>query len=148
MQSIMWNPSKKRVENSQMAQFIKYVNNNCELEIENYSQLYRWSIERAEDFWAELWDFSQIIYHSPYDLIVDDIKKMPGANWFQGSTLNFAENLLRYKDDQIAIRFCREDGTRSHLSYNDLNRQVAGLVSALKKQGIKNTHVVKKLVLV
>ena len=62
---------------------------------------------------------------------------MPNANWFKGSTLNFAENLLKFKDDEIAIRFCGEDGTRSQLSYNDLNEKVAGLVSAMKKQGVK-----------
>ncbi|SVE27462.1 uncharacterized protein METZ01_LOCUS480316, partial [marine metagenome] len=120
-----------------MATFIKQVNNDYRLQIENYFQLYKWSIEKAEAFWETFWKFSGIIHHSPYDEIVDDISKMPGALWFKGSTLNFAENLLRYKDDHIAIRFFGEDGTNSFLSYDDLYKQVAGLASALKKQGIK-----------
>jgi len=105
MQSIMWHPSKERVKNSQMSTFINYVNNHHGLQIEDYSQLYKWSIEKATTFWETFWEFAGIIHHSPYDEIVDDIAKMPGALWFRGSTLNFAENLLRYKDNHIAIRF-------------------------------------------
>jgi len=137
MQSIMWHPSKERVKSSQMATFINYVNNHHGLQIEDYSQLYKWSIEKAATFWETFWKFAGIIHHSPYDEIVDDIAKMPGALWFRGSTLNFAENLLRYKDNHIAIRFFGEDGTNSFLSYDELYKQVAGLTSAMKKQGIK-----------
>ena len=94
----MWHPSKEKVKSSQMATFIKYVNTNHGLQIEDYSQLYKWSIEKAATFWETFWKFSDVIYHSPYDEIVDDISKMPGALWFKGSTLNFAENLLQYKN--------------------------------------------------
>jgi acetoacetyl-CoA synthetase len=133
----MWKPSKESIQNSQMSTFIKYVNHNFMIQIENYSQLYKWSLEHAEDFWESFWKFSGIIHHSKYNIVVDDITKMPGAKWFEGSTLNFAENLLRYKDNQIAIRFCGEDGVKSFLTYNSLYDQVAGLASAMKKQGIK-----------
>ena len=137
MKSIMWQPSREIIDNAQMTAFIKYINDNCGLQLEDYSQLYKWSIEQAEDFWEAFWKFSGIIHLSPFNAVVDNINKMPGARWFKGSTLNFAENLLRYKDDHIAIRFFGEDGISSFLSYNDLYKQVAGLASALKKQGIK-----------
>ena len=133
----MWKPSREAITGSQMMQFIAFINSRFNLAIKDYSQLYQWSIDKVEDFWSSFWDFSQVIYHSPFHLVVDDINKMPGANWFQGTTLNFAENLLRYKDDHIAIRFFGEDCVESCLSYNDLYKQVAKLASALKKQGIK-----------
>ena len=137
MQTVMWKPSKESIKNSQMSKFIKYVNHDFMTQIGNYSQLYNWSLEQAEDFWESFWKFSGIIHYSKYDIVVDDIAKMPGARWFEGSTLNFAENLLRYKDNQTAIRFCGEDGATSFLTYNSLYDQVAGLTSAMKKQGIK-----------
>ena len=133
----MWKPNPEAITGSQMMQFIVFINSRFNLAIKDYSQLYQWSIDKVEDFWSSFWDFSQVIYHSPYNSVVDDINKMPGANWFQGTTLNFAENLLRYKDDHIAIRFFGEDGVGPCLSYNDLYKQVARLASALKKQGIK-----------
>ena len=125
------------IEHSHMAEFINYVNNNCNPQLVDYSKFYQWSIDEAEYFWEAFWKFSGIIHRSTYDRVVDDITKMPGAKWFKGSTLNFAENLLRYKDDQIAIRFCGEDGTKILLTYNDLYKQVAGLASSLRKNGIK-----------
>ena len=84
-----------------MTAYIKYVNDNYGLHITDYFQLYKWSIEQAENFWGSFWGFSGIIHHSSYEEIVDDISKMPNANWFKGSTLNFAENLLKFKDDKI-----------------------------------------------
>ena len=124
MKSIMWQPSRQIIDNAQMTEFINYVNDYFDLTLKNYSQLYDWSIESSEDFWESFWKFSGIIHHSKYDTVVDDINKMPGARWFKGSTLNFAENLLKYKDDHVAIRFSREDGIRSFLSYKDLYKQV------------------------
>ena len=94
MQTIMWQPNRKQITGSQMMQFMAFINSRYELAIEDYSQLYQWSIDQVEDFWSSFWDFSQIIYHSPYHSVVDDINKMPGAKWFEGTTLNFAENLL------------------------------------------------------
>ena len=93
MKSIMWEPSREGVENSQMAAFINYVNDNYKVQHENYSELYKWSIEETKNFWEAFWKFSGIIYHSPYDTVVDDINKMPGAIWFEGSTLNFSETI-------------------------------------------------------
>ena len=136
MQNIMWKPTRESIENSQMNTFINYVNDIYGLQHKDYSELYEWSIERAENFWGAFWKFSGIKYHSPFEFVVDDISKMPGAKWFKGSTLNFSENLLRYKDDQVAIRFYGENGSRSFLTYNELYKKVAELASSLKKEGV------------
>ena len=142
MASILWEPTKEQIKSSQINQFISYVNSRFDIKIENYNNLYQWSIDKPKNFWSSFWDFAQIIYHSPYDLIVDDINKMPGANWFQGTKLNFAENLLKYKDDKIAIQFVDEDGHQSSFTYLELYNNVSRLEQAMRKLGInKNDRV-------
>ena len=139
----MWQPSEEQINNSQMMDYMQLVNQKFGLSLKKYSQLYDWSIEKAEDFWGSFWEYSQIIHHSPYSQVVDDLGKMPGAKWFDGATLNFTENLLRYRDDKIAIHFYGEDGTQSSLSYRELHDQVSRLARSMREMGIvKNDRVV------
>ena len=138
----MWQPTEEQINNSQMMDYMQLVNQKFGLSLKKYSQLYDWSIEKAEDFWGSFWEYSQIIHHSPYSQVVDDLGKMPGAKWFDGATLNFAENLLRYRDDKIAIHFYGEDGTQSSLSYRELHDQVSRLARSMREMGIvKNDRV-------
>ena len=138
----MWQPTKEQINNSQMMDYMQLVNQKFGLSLKKYSQLYDWSIEKAEDFWGSFWEYSQIIHHSPYSQVVDDLGKMPGAKWFDGATLNFAENLLRYRDDKIAILFQGEDGTQSSLTYKELHDQVSRLARSMREMGIvKNDRV-------
>ena len=123
----MWQPTEEQINNSQMMDYIQFVNQKFGFSLKDYSQLYDWSIEKAEDFWGSFWEYSQIIHYSPYSQVVDDLGKMPGAKWFDGATLNFTENLLRYRDNKIAIHFYGEDGTQSSLSYRELHDQVSRL---------------------
>ena len=143
MHSIMWQPTEKQINNSQMMDYMQFVNQKFELSLKNYSQLYDWSIEKAEDFWSSFWEHSQIIYHSPYTQLVDDLFKMPGAKWFEGATLNFAENLLHHRDDKIAINFYGENGKQSLLTYTELYDQVSRLAYSMREMGIlKNDRIV------
>ena len=138
----MWQPTEEQINNSQMMDYIQFVNQNFGLSLKDYSQLYDWSIEKAEDFWGSFWEYSQIIHHSPYSQVVDDLGKMPGAKWFDGATLNFAENLLRNRGDKIAILFQGEDGTQSSLTYKELHDQVSRLARSMREMGIvKNDRV-------
>ena len=138
----MWQPTEEQINNSQMMDYMQLVNQKFGLSLKKYSQLYDWSIEKAEDFWGSFWEYSQIIHHSPYSQVVDDLGKMPGAKWFDGATLNFTENLLRYRDDKIAILFQGEDGTQSSLTYKELHDQVSSLARSMREIGIvKNDRV-------
>ena len=139
----MWKPTEEQINNSQMRDYMQLVNQKFGLSLKKYSQLYDWSIEKAEDFWGSFWEYSQIIHHSPYSQVVDDLGKMPGAKWFDGATLNFAENLLCHRDDKIAILFQGEDGTQSSLTYKELHDQVSRLARSMREMGIvKNDRVV------
>ena len=139
----MWQPTEEQINNSQMMDYMQLVNQKFGLSLKKYSQLYDWSIIKAEDFWGLFWEYSKIIHHSPYTKVVDNLTKMPGAKWFEGTTLNFAENLLRHRDNKIAIRFHGEDGEQSSLPYKELHDQVSRLAHSMREMGIvKNDRVV------
>jgi acetoacetyl-CoA synthetase len=102
-----------------------------------YTGLYNWSVENIPEFWAEMWDFAGIIASKPYDRIIDDVKKMPGAKWFEGARLNFAENLLRYRDGRTALIFKGEDQDAIRMTYAELYDEVARLADSLRRSGVK-----------
>ena len=117
---------------------MNYVNSRHEKNFANYDGLYTWSVEESGVFWATLWDYTEIIHSRSYDQVVDDIKKMPGARWFKGARLNFAENLLRYRDDRIALSFKGEGRPTLSITYNQLYLKVACLAASLRNMGIQS----------
>jgi acetoacetyl-CoA synthetase len=102
---LLWEPSEEQINNSNIARYITLINEKNNLNIKDYCELYQWSVNNIEDFWAAIWDFVDIRSSKSFDSVVDDAYKMPGAKWFAGARLNFAENLLRYRDDRCAFRF-------------------------------------------
>jgi acetoacetyl-CoA synthase len=112
------------------------VNAHQKLNLRSYPELYQWSIENIPDFWAALWDFAEIKASQDYDQVVDDLQKFPGAKWFPEARLNFAENLLRYRDDQLAFIFKGETQTSKHMTYAELYDSVARLADSLKETGV------------
>jgi acetoacetyl-CoA synthetase len=133
MAKLLWKPSEERIKHTNMYRFMNYVNEKYGKDFTEYSPLYQWSIENIADFWSSMWEFSEIIASKPYDHIIDNPSKMPGARWFSGARLNFAENLLRYKDDQTALIFKGEDQDSVRMTYGKLYDQVARIAKSLKK---------------
>ena len=109
MSKLLWEPTKERIKNTNMFRFMNFINEKYSQNITEYQSLYQWSIENIPDFWAAMWEFAGIKASKPYDQIIDDLGKMPGAKWFSGTRLNFAENLLRYRDNQTSLIFNGED---------------------------------------
>ena len=136
MKQPIWVPPRERVQNSAMCRFMAFVNGRHGSSFDCYRDLYQWSVTDISAFWAALWDFSEIIASQPYHQVVDDPTRMPGARWFSGARLNFAENLLRFRDDRTAIIFKGEDRETERLSYAELYRSVARLAQALKRAGV------------
>ena len=101
----LWIPAAERVANSNMMSFIKKVNEKYILSISNYHELYQWSIDYREHFWEAVWEFCGVIASQRYETVLEDTREMIGAKWFQGARLNFAENLLRFRDEPVAIIF-------------------------------------------
>ncbi|MGB5983904.1 MAG: acetoacetate--CoA ligase [Desulfobacterales bacterium] len=133
----LWEPALERIQASNMFRFMDAVNQKHNLDLATYAELWEWSVTHIEDFWAEMWDFVGIQASRPFDQVVDDAAKMPGAHWFPGATLNFAENLLRYRDDQPALIFKGETQAPVTLSYRELYDQTSRLAQTLKQFGIE-----------
>jgi acetoacetyl-CoA synthetase len=133
----LWEPSPERIQQTQMYTFMTKVNTEFGHSFSSYPELYEWSVQNIPDFWATLWDFLDIQHSQPYTQVIDDPTKMPGAKWFSGARLNFAQNLLRYRDDRTAIVFQSEGSEPVTLTYAQLYTQVAQLAKALKDLGVQ-----------
>ena len=137
MGRMLWKPSEEQVKRSNMYRFMQIVNRRYEKSFSTYNELYQWSIEHIADFWKEVWEFVDIQASEPYVRIIDDLHKMPGAKWFEGARLNFAQHLLRYRDDRIALVFKGEEQPAIRISYATLFDEVARIAAYLKDFGIQ-----------
>jgi acetoacetyl-CoA synthetase len=137
MGKLLWKPSEERIKNSNMYRFISFVNKRHQQNFTDYDGLYAWSVSQLDDFWAAVWDFVGIKESKRYDQVLDNDRKMPGAKWFSGARLNFAENLLRYRDDSIALIFKSEDHPIRRMTYAELYDEVARLAKSLRAGGVE-----------
>ena len=133
----LWEPTPERAQNTNMSRFIDFVNQRHSTKFDDYPDLYEWSVENIPDLWASLWDFLEVRASSPYEQVIDDLDKMPGADWFPGARMNFAENLLRYRDDRTALIFKGEGRPLARTTYRELYEEVARVAAALKAVGLK-----------
>jgi acetoacetyl-CoA synthetase len=137
MDQPVWTPSPERIANSNLGRFLNYIHTTLSKSFHTYAQLYQWSVEEPEEFWPAVWKFCGIQASRRWKSVLINGDTMPGAKWFQGAQLNFAENLLRRNDDKTAIVFRGEDRIRRHLSYAELNQSVAKLAAAMRAFGIQ-----------
>ena len=138
MADILWSPDKNKIKKSYMSVLKKKINYRHSLDLKSYNDLYDWSISNIHLFWETLWYDLDIIYSKNFKNVIDDENKMPGANWFSGSKLNFSENLLKYKDsNKIALKFYNEKGHYKELSYKKLYTLVSKVSYSFKDMGLK-----------
>jgi acetoacetyl-CoA synthetase len=137
MNKLLWQASAERIRNTNMHHFIQHVNARHGKNFHSYGDLYAWSVTESPTFWQTLWDYAGVVHSRSFDEVVNDINKMPGARWFEGARLNFAENLLQYRDDRIALSFKGETRPTMSITYNQLYRQVARLAESLRDMGIQ-----------
>ncbi|MDR3389311.1 MAG: acetoacetate--CoA ligase [Rudaea sp.] len=133
----IWEPGKERIESSNINRFMRFVREQVGNEdIRRYAPLYDFSIRQPERFWQLVWEFCGIRATGNFDQVLVDGDKMPGAQWFPEVRLNFAQNLLRYKDDRIALIARNEWGHKREFSYADLHSEVGKLAHALRTAGV------------
>ena len=146
-QHALWTPSADDVANSRLTAFTNWINDTRHLTLQNYEQLHAWSVNSPEAFWDCIWDFFGILgdkntSDEAAGSIVTDLYKMPGANWFAESKLNFAENLLRYAQNtsaeanKTAIVERNENGRVANYSFRDIAVKAAYLAYFLKEHGV------------
>lgn len=136
MKTPLWIPSEERKREANITRFMDAVNARHRLNLVSYTDLYQWSVENIPDFWATMWDFGGIIASRLPEKAVTDIKKFPGTDWFPGARLNFAENLLRYRDDQPAFIFKGETRSSKQMTYAELYDTVARFAYSLREAGV------------
>lgn len=137
MAKLLWTPSDERIKGTNMYRFMNFINEKYNKKFSEYKHLYEWSIENIPDFWVSLWEFADIKASKQFDQVIDDLNKMPGAKWFSGARLNFAENLLHYRDDQIALIFKGEEQESTSITYAQLYDEVARVAKSLKEAGVQ-----------
>ncbi len=133
---LLWTPSAERKQNSNLQLFMQYISENYQLTFLSYNELYQWSITDSSLFWETLWKFTNVKASQKFTSVLER-DTIRSAVWFSDAQLNFAENLLRYKNDNTAIIFQTEDKEAISITYSELHKQVASVASALKKAGVK-----------
>ncbi len=135
--NLLWQPSGTYKKGSRMYEFLSIIAEKYDLPDNEFSTVHRWSSENTAEFWSEIWDFCGINSSKIYDQVIDDPGKMPGAKWFTGSKLNFAENLLSRNDDHKALIFWGETSVRRELTYAQLYEEVRRVAAGFRKVGVK-----------
>ena len=134
--SEIWRPSPARVADANLTRFIASVSTRKGLQLRDYDDLYSWSISHPTDFWQELAHFADVRADWDAGPALEHPSQMPGARFFPNARLNFAENLLRFRDEQAALIFRNERDARREISYRQLHDQVARVADGLKTAGV------------
>ncbi len=132
----LWTPSAERISRSQISEICAQLNAKHGLTLRTYRDLHRFSVEQPEYFWSALWDFAGIKGTGQANEVLRDGDKMPGAQFFPESRVNFAENLLPLDDDSDALVFWGEDKERRKLSWRQLRALVSSLQQQLRASGV------------
>ncbi|SVE47867.1 uncharacterized protein METZ01_LOCUS500721, partial [marine metagenome] len=136
----MWRPSPERIAASNMQEFLEQ--NRDKLGSADYPGLFQWSVDEPATFWAATWEYLGIRSTQDFTRVLDDPGRIPGAQWFEGAMLNYADNLLRPEHRGIAIVSYAETGRRVEVSWGELRAQVANVAATLRSLGVaKNDRV-------
>ncbi len=134
---LLWTPSAERVRRSQLTAFQNWLQSRHGLRFSSYEELWRWSVRDLETFWQAIWDFFGTESSRPYECVLAD-RRMPGAKWFPGARLNYAQHALRHeRADADAILFLSERRPLSRMSWQELAAQVRTLATQLRRLGVQ-----------
>lgn len=136
MDEPLWKPSAERVQNSQLYSFMRDVEGRTGAQFSGYHDFWQWSVDHSEDFWSILWDVCGVVGDKGGRVLLDG-DKMPGAEFFPDARLNYAENMLQKRDDDVALIFRTENRRDVQLSYCDLYDWVSRWRQALQAEGVE-----------
>jgi acetoacetyl-CoA synthetase len=132
----LWQPSAERIRAANLTAFRSGIESKHGCSLGDYAALHRWSVEEPERFWSSVWEFTGVRSSARGARVVEDPGRMPGARWFPDARLNYAENLLRRRDESPALIFRNEAGVRCETSHADLYADVSRWVRVLHDHGI------------
>lgn len=134
---LLWTPSPERIANSNLVKYQRWLKETRGLEFKEYQSLWQWSVDNLEDFWGSLWEYFNIESSAPYETVLSD-RKMPGAKWFPGARINYAQHMLRREvRGGTALYYLSETTPLSELSWEELAGKVRIIATQLRNYGIK-----------
>ncbi|HLS82947.1 MAG TPA: AMP-binding protein [Steroidobacter sp.] len=132
----IWSPSSERIERAQLTRFMQFVRERHRAPVPDYLALHRWSVEYPEKFWSAVWDFCDVRAQRRATQVIADGHRMPGARWFVGARLNYAQNLLRRCDDAPAVIAHDCGGSRREFTWARLHAETARVAAGLRSAGV------------
>ena len=134
---LLWTPTPERVERAVMTRYMRWLEAERGVAVDDYRSLWKWSVTDLEAFWASIWDFFEVRASAPYTDVLPN-RAMPGARWFPGAELNYAEHPFRDKpDDEIAVLHASELRELGRLTWGELRDQVARTAAGLRELGVE-----------
>ena len=133
---LLWTPSRERIERANITRFTRWLEKNRGLKFATYDELWRWSVEDLEGFWGAIWDYNSIVASRPYERVLGS-RTMPGARWFPGARLNYAQNVLRHERPGVeAVLYVNERSGLRQLTWDELGSRIRVLATQLRKLGV------------
>ncbi|HEX9123221.1 MAG TPA: acetoacetate--CoA ligase [Actinomycetota bacterium] len=133
---VLWHPSEDRITRSNLVRYLDWLRRHRGRTFEGYDDLWAWSVEDLEGFWSSIADFFELRWHRRPDAILPD-RRMPGAVWFPGGELNYAEHALALRDEGTAVRFGDEAGALGSITRGELVRRVGAAAEGLRRLGVR-----------
>ena len=136
MSKLLWQPSPQKIAAANITEFRLLAESRFKVSLTDYEALFQWSVDKPEQFWRLVWEYCGVVSSHAGDEVLRHPDKMPGAQWFPGARLNYAENLLKKSGHDAAIIFRAEDSVKRQLSWDELRDQVARVADFLKSSGV------------
>ena len=134
---LLWEPSAASIERATMTRYMRWLEAERGRSFGDYEALWKWSVAELEEFWASIWDFFEVTASAPYSEVLKE-RVMPGAKWFTGAELNYAEHIFRGKrDGDVAVLHASELRPLGKLRWGELREQVACAAAALRELGVE-----------
>jgi acetoacetyl-CoA synthetase len=136
-ETVLWRPSEERLACATLTRFTRWLEQTRSLAFPGYPELWQWSVDDLEGFWGAVWDFFDVQASAPYERVLGS-RAMPGAEWFPGARLNFAEHVFRGRDPgAVAIRHACEGDEPGELTWAELRFQAGEIAAALRGLGVE-----------
>ena len=132
---LLWSPSDERKAQANITRYMAWLRESRGLDFGSYDELWRWSVDDLEAFWASIWDYFGVRARRPHERVLAD-RSMPGAKWFTGAELNYAEHALARRDEHVALLWRNEDGPGGEMRYDEICRAVASVAAGLRRLGV------------
>jgi acetoacetyl-CoA synthetase len=134
---IVWTPSEERIASATITRYRGWLNDTRGLRLEDYGDLWQWSVDELQAFWASIWEFFEVEASEPYERVLTS-REMPGATWFPGARLSYAEHVFRDRDDpEVAIRHASELRPLADWTWGELRAQAGAVAGALREAGVE-----------